>query len=136
MIYTPYNKCKGYYISTFFSHIENVSSFLICHMSPFFSAGLGLPIVEALGLASREDNMNISENTKQTKGMIFMKMVDGIKTFEFELSKGDFHHFYEIGATTLQGAIKIAQKWFVEEYGEKATHLERNVTGFPITRNI
>lgn len=66
-----------------------------------------------------------------------MNMIDGINIFDFELSdkKGN-RHFYEIGSTSLQSAIKIAQKWFVEEYGNKATHLERDVTGFPITRNI
>lgn len=57
--------------------------------------------------------------------------------FNFQLNdiQGN-KHFYEIYANNLQVAIKIAQKWFVETYGNKATHLERNVTGFPISRNI
>ena len=57
--------------------------------------------------------------------------------FNFELSdKNGNNHFYEICSTTLQSAIKLAQKWFIESYGHKATHLERNVIGYPITRNI
>ena len=57
--------------------------------------------------------------------------------FDFELSdkKGN-KHFYEIYADNLQAAIKIAQKWFIESYGNKATHLERNVTGLPRTSNV
>jgi len=59
------------------------------------------------------------------------------KIFNFQLSdKQGNKHFYEIYANSLSVAIKIAQKWFVETYGNKATHLERNVTGFPIIRNI
>lgn len=57
--------------------------------------------------------------------------------FTFELSdKNGNNHFYEICSTTLQSVIKLAQKWFIESYGHKATHLERNVTGYPIIRNI
>ena len=65
-------------------------------------------------------------------------MVDGKgRIFNFELSdKYGHNHFYEIYSTSLQNAIKLAQMWFVELYKGKATHLERDVTGFPIIRNI
>lgn len=65
-------------------------------------------------------------------------IIDGGKedVFNFELSdKNGNHHFYEIYSSTLQSAVKLAQQWFVNNYGHKATHLERNITGFPITRN-
>lgn len=63
-------------------------------------------------------------------------IIDGGNTFTFELSdKNGNHHFYEIRSSTLQLAIKLAQKWFIEDYGHKATHLERDIIGFPITRN-
>ena len=68
-----------------------------------------------------------------------MFIIDGGngEVFDFELSdRNGNKHYYEIFAKNLQGAIKIAQKWYTEEYGNKATHLERNVTGFPITRNV
>lgn len=56
--------------------------------------------------------------------------------FNFELSDRDGNnHFYEILSANLQSAIRIAQKWFTEDYGHKAVHLERDVIGYPITRN-
>lgn len=65
-----------------------------------------------------------------------MFMYEG-NIFDFELSdRNGNKHFYEIAADTLQRAVGIAQKWFIDEYGNKATHLERDVTGYPITRNI
>lgn len=61
----------------------------------------------------------------------------GGETFCFELSdKNGNNHFFEIYSITIQSAIMIAQKWFTELYGHKATHLERNITGYPIIRNI
>ena len=57
--------------------------------------------------------------------------------FNFELSdKNENKYFYEIYSESLQKADRIAQKWFAESYGNKATHLERNVTGYPIARNF
>lgn len=63
--------------------------------------------------------------------------IDGAeKNFDFELSDRNNHnHFYSIMAKTRQSAITLAQKWYVEEYGNKATHLELNVCGYPIMRN-
>lgn len=57
--------------------------------------------------------------------------------FNFELSNkhGD-KHFYEIYANNLQTAVRIAQKHFIPLYGSKATHLERNIVGFPVMKNI
>ena len=55
----------------------------------------------------------------------------------FELSdKNNNSYFFEIYAKNLQGAIKIAQKHFIEKYGSKATHLERNITGYPLLKIV
>ena len=53
--------------------------------------------------------------------------------FYFKLSDDYVNnkYFYEIYSTNLEDAVKVAQKWFVEEYGHKATNIEENVTGFP-----
>lgn len=63
--------------------------------------------------------------------------IDGADSiFDFELSDRNKHnHFYSIMAKTRQSAIALAQKWYVEKYGNKATHLELNVSGYPIMRN-
>lgn len=52
--------------------------------------------------------------------------------FDFKLSD-DFgnKYFYEVYSENLEDAIIVAQKWFDEEYGHKATNVEKNVTGFP-----
>lgn len=79
--------------------------------------------------------MNLPMNLE----VFIILIVDGGngEIFNFELNdKQGNKHFYEIYANNLQVAIKIAQKWFIEAYGNKATHLERDVIGFPITRNI
>lgn len=68
--------------------------------------------------------------------MLFIDGGNG-KVFNFELSdKEGNNHFYEIYSTTLQQAVKLAQVWFVKLYQHKATHLEQDVIGFPITKNI
>ena len=44
-------------------------------------------------------------------------------------------YFYEIMTQgNLKTAINKAQKHFTKEYGHKATHLERNVTGYPLCK--
>ena len=67
-------------------------------------------------------------------GLIIDEGKGKIYNFELRDQYGN-NHFYEIYSETLQSAIKLAQKLFVKDYRNRATHLERNVTGFPITRN-
>lgn len=65
-----------------------------------------------------------------------MTIDGGDNIFDFELSDRKNHsHFYSIVAKTRQSAISVAQKWYVKEYGNKATHLELDVCGYPIMRN-
>lgn len=63
-------------------------------------------------------------------------MGGNLELFDFELSnKNGNNHFYSILAKNRQTAIAISQKWFTENYGNKATHLELNMSGYPITKN-
>lgn len=55
---------------------------------------------------------------------------------DFELSDHEGNnYFYEIMIQgNLKTAINKAQKHFTKEYGHKANHLERNVTGYPLCK--
>lgn len=63
-------------------------------------------------------------------------MIDGgVNIYNFRLSDRDDNnnYYYQIlSKGSLQDAIKIAQKHFIEKCGHNAYNFQNNVTGFPL----
>lgn len=68
-----------------------------------------------------------------------MLIIDGGSGDIFNFKLADNYgneHFYELYVKDFDAALKIAEKWFIEEYGHKPINVEKNVTGFPKTSSV
>lgn len=58
-------------------------------------------------------------------------------TYNFELSDNNGNkHYYEIYASNFTVALERAKTKFAKLYGNCAIYVVKNITGFPITRNL